>query len=425
MSDQQEPHAVRLARLMASSPEVVFADLRTAAEARRSLLHMPDEELETALAQRLDPLIDLGLAQFGRSKSVVARLLATGLAKPSSPSDAARKRGLRVACYGNTGLDYFGSHDLLADLVSARTKASIVANGAEDELAVLLRNPAVGDKALANLYRKEGPFQKLSDERWRDLVDLAAHNTRIVAAGDEKHGPDWGFWEIHKALFEMVTSAPVTENWCRVLHRTLVRVNPPSVVIKTPITATLKNWEDFEVKDHEGKIEEGWYSGLSLAEEFRCIVAALYGTRYVDSSYERAGTPQSATLPERCAYYAGASLTKKEVKKFLARDGAAFLLAFSFNEVAMCTPDLREALGVHGEQPSWLYRSRMEIYARERPYLRAIIARWDTEGDETKDPIGASIDRVQAGVTALSKEIRRLWWLFVGGLLLISWLIQR
>ncbi|WP_133255215.1 hypothetical protein [Phenylobacterium kunshanense] len=82
MSDQVEPHAVRVARLLASSPEAVFEDMRRAAEGRRSLLSTAlDEELETALGQRREPLIDLALAQFGTSRAVVAPLLATGLSQ--------------------------------------------------------------------------------------------------------------------------------------------------------------------------------------------------------------------------------------------------------------------------------------------------------------------------------------------------------
>jgi hypothetical protein len=426
MSDQVEPHAVRVARLLASSPEAVFEDMRRAAEGRRSLLSTAlDEELETALGQRHEPLIDLALAQFGTSRAVVAPLLAVGLSKPSGPSDAAHRRGLRVACYANTQLDSFLSHGLLHELAAPQTKARILASGALDEMAVLLRNPAVGDEALADLYRKAGPFQKLSDERWRRLVELAADNPRIVAPGDEEHGPDWGFWDIHKALFELVVSAPVTDEWCRVLHRTLVRVHPPTVAIKVPINPTLQKWEAFEAKDYKGDPAEGEFTDLPLAEEFRCIVAAVYGTRLVDSAYERAGTPNSATLPERCAYYAGASLTKKEVAQFSARDGAAFGLAFSFNESAMCSRESREAFEEHANNPLPLYRSRMEVIARRWKYLRTVIARWDEDEDEADDPVGASLRRIDQGMTAVAREVRRLWWLLVAGLAVLAWIVRR
>jgi hypothetical protein len=428
MPHYKEPESVRVARLLASSPEAVFEDLRTAAEVPRYRLTTElDEELETALSLRHEHLIDLALAQFGRSRAVVAPLLTEGLGKPSSPSDAARRCGLRVACYANTQLDSFlGLSDgLLHKLVPERTKARVLANADLGEMGVLLRNPAVGDTALADLYRKSGPFEKLSEERWCRLVQCAADNPRIVAAGDEEHGPDWGFWEIHKALFELVTTAPVTDNWCRALHWTLARVHPPGVEITAPINETLNRWADFEAKDYKGEVAGGIYTDLPLAEEFRCIVAAVYGTRLVDSNYERAGTPGSKTLAERCAYYGGASLTEKEVAKFATRDGAAFALAFTFNGSAMCSSKSREAFEKHVTFWPDTYRARLEVLARKWKYLRTVIARWDNDDDETEDPVSASFARVEKDIAALAKEVRRQGWLLGAGFILLCLLLGR
>jgi hypothetical protein len=421
-----EPESVRFARLLASAPEAVFDDMRRHAEARsRFSLSGGDEELELALAQRQEHLIDLALAQFGTSKAVVAPLLAEGLATASSSSDAVRRRGLRVACYANEHLALFRSQGLLNELATESTKARILAKADTGELAVLLRNPRVGDDALADLYRKAGPFEKLTDERWCQLVELAADNPRIVADEDNEHGPDWGFWQIHKALFELVTTAPVTDIWCRALHRTLARVHPPGVEIKFPINETLEKWSTFEAKGYDGQPAAGMYTDLPFAEEFRCIVAAVYGTRSVDSGYERAGAPNSKTLPERCAYYGGAPLTKKEVARFAARDGAAFGLAFSFNELAMNSEESREAFEKHMTFWPSTYRSRLEVLARKWTYLRTVIARWDDGGDEAEDSVSASVARLEKDVAAIAKEVRHQWWLTLVGFVLLSWLIGR
>jgi hypothetical protein len=428
MSNQVEPHAVRVARLLASSPEAVFEEMRATAHTRRSRLSTAlDEDLETALRDRAAPLIDLALAQFGTSRSVVGPLLAAGLAKASSSRVGAdHRRGLRVACYANDQLDSFMSEGLLHELVPAQTAARIVASADLGEIAVLLRNPAVGDQALADLYRKTGPFEKLSDERWRRLVDLAADNPRIVAAGDEEHGPDWGFWKIHKALFELVTSAPVTGEWCRTLHSTLVNVHPPMVAIEAPINETLKKWEGFTAMDYSGKKPaSGEYTDLPLAEEFSCIVAAVYGTRFVDSSYERAGTPNSPTLPERCAYYGTASLKRKEVQQYATRDGIGFGLAFSFNESGMCSAEARAAFEEHARYPHRLYRSRMEVVSRQWRYLRAVIARWDDDEVEVEDTVAKSVARLEQGLISLAKDVRNLWWLAIVGFLVLAWLARR
>lgn len=426
MPYEAEPKGVRTARLLASSPQAVFEDLRSYAETRGRLsLFGDDNELELALAQRSEPLIDLALAQFGTSKAVLAPLLEEGLATASSPHDVLRRRGLRVACYANRHLDPFRSHGLLNELVPEHTKVRILTNGDLDEMAVLLRNPAVGDDALADLYRKTGPFAELTDERWCRLVELAADNPRIVADEDDEHGPDWGFRDIQKALFELVTTAPVTDKWCRVLHRTLARIHPPAVAISVPINETLEKWAAFEATDYRGSPVEGIYTGLPFAEEFRCIVAALYGTRFVDSGYERAGSPKSASLPERCAYYGGASLTRDEVARFAARDGEAFGLAFSFNQSAMKTRESREAFEKHVSNWPSTYRSRLEVLARKLKYLRTVLARWDDGEDEAEDSVSASVARLEKDIGALAKEVRNQRWLLVVGFALLALLLGR
>jgi hypothetical protein len=416
--------SVRFARLLASSPEAVFDDMRRNAEARsRFSFSGSDDELELALAQRQEHLIDLALAQFGTSKTVVAPLLAEGLATASNPSDAIRRRGLRVACYANEHLGLFRSHGLLNELATEGIKARILAKADIGELAVLLRNPSVGDDALVDLYRKAGPFEKLTDDRWCQLVELAADNPRIVASEDNEYGPDWGFWGIHKALFRLVTTAPVSDNWCRALHRTLARVHPPSVAIEVPINATLEKWAGFEAKDYKGEAEDGIYTDLPLAEEFRCIVAAVYGTRLVGSEYERAGTPNSVALYERCAFYGSAPLTKKLVAEYLARDGSAFGLAFSFNESAMLTKAAREAFEDQSFRWPNTYRTRMTVLARKWKYLRTAIARWDNDDDEPAVSVNASFARVEKDIAALAKEIRRQGWLLGAGFILICLLV--
>lgn len=421
-----EPEGVRFARLLASAPDAVFDDMRRSAETLGRLsLSRGDEKLEFALVQRQEHLIDLALAQFGTSKAVVSPLLEEGLATASSPGDSLRRRGLRVACYANEHLDFIRSHGLLDKLATEETKARILADGDLDEVAVLLRNPFVGDVALADLYRKSGPFEKLTDERWCQLVELAADNPRIVADEDDEYGPDWGFWEIHKALSKLVTTAPVSENWCRALHRTLARAWPPSVAIETPINATLEKWAGFEARDYRGETEEGVYTDLPLAEEFRCIVAAVYGSRLVGSGYERAGTPNSTTIYERCAFYGSAPLTKKLVAEYFAKDGTAFGLAFSFNESAMSDNAAREAFEENSFRWPDTYRRRMAGLARKRKYLRTVIARWDNDDDETKDSVSASFARIEKDIAALTKEIRRQGWLLGVGFILLCLLVGR
>src|SRR6185312_2346214 len=316
----EEPTAVRIARLMASAPEAVFEEWKAD---HRDWYRADTEELEAALTHRSHPLIDLALARYGRSQAVVAGLLEAGLEKPTDERDAMQLRGLRMSCFANERFD-FGSQGLMQRVVSPEQAASIIATSDFSELVVLLRNPNVGDDTLAELFLGTGPFEGLEEERWLTMVQIAADNPRLMAPNDETHGPDFGYWNIHKALFQLVKKAPVTERWCFALLAALVRAHPPSVVIDEPIAGPLERWSGFEARDRKGEIDEGLYTDLTRGEEFRCLIASLYGTRWIDGKKVHAGSPLSPTLAERCAYYAGATLSKKDVETFAKKDGSGF-----------------------------------------------------------------------------------------------------
>jgi uncharacterized protein YjeT (DUF2065 family) len=428
MTGNADPHAVRLARLLASAPETVLEDLRRSAAGRRSRLstHL-DEELEAALAARHEPLIDLALAQYGSSSKVVAALFTESLKKGAAEADEQRRRGLRVACYANEQLDLFLSEGLLSNLAATPTVAAkIVSTAPLDEMSVLLRNPAVGDKTLSSLYAGTRPFQGLEEDRWARLVELAADNPRIVTDEDDQHGPDWGFWDIHKALFQLVRTAPLTDRWCRALHRTVANIHPPSVAITEDIGPTLERW-DLDLKRYDGDVLEGDYTGLPFAEEFRCMLAAVYGTRFVDSRYVHSGSASSPTLGERCAYYGGAKLTKKEVERFAAADGAAFGLAVAFNERAILENETRAAIEEHADLPIELYRSRVAVIAQKWRYLRQVVARWHVEDDDGLDQLGsdAAIRRLEQQVTALSTQVRNAGYVIIAVAVLIVFFLRR
>lgn len=426
MDKGDEPHAVRMARLRVSAPEVVFENLKAAAEAERSRLStVLDEELEAALARRNEPLIDLGLARYATASKVVTPLLAAGLAKPSSEEDSIHRRGLRVSCYANRQLGSFLSEGLLSELASPQQAVRIVEKGDLSELAVLLRNPAVGDKTLADLFRGTGPFAGLPEDRWCKLVQLAADNPRIVAPGDEEHGPDWGFWEIHKGLFQLVRTAPATERWCFALHYMLAHARPPSVVIDEPIDATLKRWSHLEIKDRNGEPTEGFYSELPMSEEFLCLIASAYGTRFVDSQYEFAGTPRSPTVAERCAYYAGAKLTKKDAAAFLARDSAAFSLAFMFNDSAILNAETRAFFEERGNYDRQLYKFRVGVLAREWPFLQRLIPSWEMEEDAQSNPLMFTLVRLEGEIAELKKQFRVAAYSLILGFSILAYLARR
>jgi hypothetical protein len=64
--------------------------------------------------------------------------------------------------------------------------------------------------------------------------------------------------------------------------------------------------------DHKGQPTEGNFTSLTIAEEFRCLIGALYGREFANNKsiiHETANAPDVAL---RCAYYSNADLTLKD-----------------------------------------------------------------------------------------------------------------
>jgi hypothetical protein len=81
-----------------------------------------------------------------------------------------------------------------------------------------------------------------------------------------------------------------------------------------------------------------------MKDEFRCLIAALYGKTYANNKTVVLGTATAPDIALRCAFYGNAQLTSKEMHKGRERDGAAFGFAVLFNDHVYLKPELRKLL---------------------------------------------------------------------------------
>src|SRR5450631_3602071 len=90
--DRKTPNSVTTARLINSPAIAVYEELKSWAADEDA--HMwRDDKIEEALLQRNDPLVSLGLAQYGTSDKVAAVLYQRGSA---TTGDAAYNKALRL-----------------------------------------------------------------------------------------------------------------------------------------------------------------------------------------------------------------------------------------------------------------------------------------------------------------------------------------
>jgi hypothetical protein len=169
--------------------------------------------------------------------------------------------------------------------------------GDRDEVEALICNPAISEELLEELYRHTGAFAGLPNDRWCQLVVQSSRNERLNTDKSNFIGPDLGHFHIHNAIFHLLETAPVDETWLKALYYLLDKLDPDEVAHPERIDHVLSRWKSVKVDENS----KGQYASLSMAEEFRCLIAALYG-RY--SGRDNADSPDVAV---RCGYYSKSS----------------------------------------------------------------------------------------------------------------------
>jgi hypothetical protein len=332
-----EDHERRLreARLLVSRPEEVFKELRSyGAQAKAN--GFGDKQLEQSLLERGDPLIDLGLACYGSDKGMVGELYKKALITPDTPADARYRKGLRIACLSNQvgRCGFTGPREIIGEDETRR----VLGEADWDEAEALICNPEIGCKLLQALYERTGPFSTIPEDRWLILVDMSAKNTRLIDCRDnsESHYFDFGFRQVQEAILKLLEIAPLTVQWLFTLYELLDRLDPQHVARPDKIDHLLERWS----VDYKEKPDEGFLTSLEMKDEFRCLIAALYGKTYANN--KTVVTARDVAL--RCAFYGNAELTPREMRKGRGRDRAAFVFAVLFNDHVYLKPKLRKLL---------------------------------------------------------------------------------
>ncbi len=276
--------------------------------------------------ERSEPIINLGLACFGSHKEVYKALYKHGLEVPRDAIDADYKRGLRIGCLSNefiTASHFF--FDFPRDLLGPDEVARLLEAAETSELEALLCNPSIADKLLEELYSRTGAFASVPGERWCSLVYLSRKNGRLGSKQDESHDPDLGHYRIHKGIFRLLETAPVDRQWLRVLYGLIDELNFTQVHAPETIKPALDRWATLDDRNSDGGPSEGYFTALPLKDEFRCLVASLYGRTYSQRKSGVEGSPSDPDVAMRCSYYGNAALTEKEARTGYDRDKEVFV----------------------------------------------------------------------------------------------------
>jgi len=375
-----------------ASPEEVVLELKRIAQKPRLELIGRNEAIEALLIERNDPLITLGLACYGTSEEVFTALYKHGLTKPADTADERYKLGLRIGCLSNRSV--VAAHfafDFPRRLLGPEEIHRVLAAGEDGEAEALICNPSVSDRLLEELYKRTDAFATLPEERWRNLIYLSRKNERLVTKEDSDDMPDMGHYSIHHAIFDLLEIAPVHNHWLHVLYGLLDQLDFQQVTHPETIEAVLLRWAKLDDK------MEGYFTSLSLKDEFRCLIAALYGSTFSNNKSAVQGNASAKDVAMRCAYYGNARLSAQEMKAGYKRD-SVYVFATMYNSNVFSNSKLRklfeeEQLGWDGDL-SVRYLKNFELVRKERPYLESFLPNdVQIEAAATKGAISAKIVR--------------------------------
>ena len=368
----------RHARLLMLSPVDASRELELYGDRLRSEPHSGsnDTELELAMLERRDRLINLALARNAEDPPVLGSLYALGTKPAENSEDARYKAALRISCLANCAAGHSAQYAFPTSWMPKADLLNLVTCGDLGECDALLSNPVLSDAILIELYRRQESFESTSDERWIRYIGMSSRNPRLVTEIDYPDAPDFGFIHIHEALVDMLGKFPLKGDSSFLLFGLLRRLNPflvPAPSSAASLRTMLESWRGATLIGFGNKEQEGFYTDLSMREELRCLAASLYAKaheRTIDGKWHfvPVGDANADDIAFRCAAYATTALTPEIMSAHFQRDGLAFTLA-ALGNVAMYTEENRRFLEENALQGRLirLYAKRCDQYAKKFP----------------------------------------------------------
>jgi hypothetical protein len=413
--------------MMALPPEAAYRELRSYGEylVSEASGYGEDEELEVAMVSREDPVITLGVAEFGGSSQVLKALF-----------DRARRgkgehdRAVRIAILGNRNVRFgrgITCHPY--GVISEEEAKRIVTSRERDEqeIEALLLNPG-GITILDDLLNKKGAFAELPEEDLLAMIRLASTNPSL----NERPWSDSGwFHQVGEGIRSLLQQTPASEQALDTFYWLLLNLDPVQAGSfdedPAPIFArwrALSMGEKFEEEQRYLR-----HTGLSFKDEFCCLMAALYGRWYSQDKQSSpiphdVGTAESPDIVLRCAHYGHAQMTVEQMEQAHERDNDAFTLTALFNEELFEDNTKRAKLEGFLDLDLWLLYARRcrQIAARKPDFDPKPVTEdaaeleegLDQEELEEEGVLPKDSDeqklmrRLETNLTALSSEVARL-----------------
>ena len=336
-------------RLMNSSPEYVLDFI----EANESIFES-EEELQEALFQRDEPLINLALALYGNNEDVLCRLYESGNFDLQTACMAGKAFGHYDYC--QEAEVWLGNKTYILELAKESsvqfTDTTLQVNDEARLLATLLSNPEISSELLLLFINRQWQFTGLSDSAHRYLLIDMLHNKQPLLIDKEEcfrnPDPSQALWKLTEKLDVNLKNAALLTN---LLEQCPLVVGWPAASIG--ILQAASRW--FAPNEHETLPKSFKSFGCSLQEHtsynhynfanyyewLRFKIASQYPEYEDDFTKlsESNDRPIRLAFYERCNYFfllpPDSDKEKEEVdniSKRYDRDGHYYLLALKNNK---------------------------------------------------------------------------------------------
>lgn len=228
------PHEIRIeaAFLAASSVEAAYGWLETHRDNEAPSFFGLDGGVavcEYLLLRRKEPLIDLGIARFGRSERAIRTVFRRGnigvrCGALSNPLTAVRELVQR---------GWMEEQDL----------AGVIQHSRQAELAALASNPNLPNSLLVAMLNRSGAFEALPDSAYSVLLCTLGTNPRMSRPYGEEvldGFADYDYHRVFSAAWELAQTLPNEPAWAFVLNKLLAQAHPP--VRLGDIDNTIARW---------------------------------------------------------------------------------------------------------------------------------------------------------------------------------------
>jgi len=205
--------------------------------------------------QRNDPLVTLGLAQYGTSHKVADVLYNRG---STTTGDAAYNKALRLGVLGNSVIHrrILSPHTFSVVPYEDVLKFINTEEGT-DELHAIVTNPGA-KKVLAKLYNAEKPYDDIPEDKYLRAVFWSHKNPGINIDESSMDGPDMDAWGIQKGIKRLMQTLPVNARGVQTAYWLLHAVDPRRAgSFEEDPTPMFKRWQPLELSDDFKKYHQG------------------------------------------------------------------------------------------------------------------------------------------------------------------------